>query len=232
MIRILVAEDETKINDMICDYLDALGFAVTPALDGREALKLFRKDPADLILMDVMMPVLDGIDVLREIRKESRVPVIMVTAKAGEGDKVLGLELGADDYICKPFSMKEMAARVRAVLRRSEPATALSSDRDQDPVSLRELTLDPIKRSVKIREASVDVTAAQFSILYKMISSPGRVYTRMDLLKSFQEDPYEGYERSIDVHIKNIRKLIEENPSHPEYLQTVWGVGYRMREDL
>lgn len=232
MTRILVAEDEKKINEMICDYLDALGFEVISALDGREALKLFRKDTPDLILMDIMMPLLDGTDVLREIRKESRVPVIMVTAKAGEGDKVLGLELGADDYICKPFSMKEMAARVRAVLRRSEPAETGPSDLDLEPVGLRELTLDPVKRSVKIRGAFVDVTAAQFGILYKMIRSPGRVYSRMDLLKSFQEDPYEGYERSIDVHIKNIRKLIEENPSQPEYIQTVWGVGYRMREDL
>jgi DNA-binding response OmpR family regulator len=235
MMRILVAEDETKINEMICDYLDALGYETVSALDGRDALKQFRKVLPDLILMDIMMPVLDGTDVLREIRKESRVPVIMVTAKAGEGDTVLGLELGADDYITKPFSMKELAARIRAVLRRIEPEMpAMSEDSSTDssvPVSMGDLTLDPAKRTVRVKGHSVEMTAAQFSILYKMICSPGRVYSRMDLLKSFQEDPYEGYERSIDVHIKNIRKLIEEDPSHPEYIQTVWGVGYRMRED-
>ncbi len=232
MTRILVAEDEKKINDMICDYLEALGFETDSAPDGREALKQFRKNPPDLVLMDIMMPVLDGTDVLREIRKESRVPVIMVTARADEGDKVLGLELGADDYITKPFSMKEMAARIRAVLRRAEPVPGPDgSAAEEEPVSLRELTLDPVKRSVRIGGKSVEMTAAQFSILHKMIRTPGRVYTRMDLLKSFQEDPYEGYERSIDVHIKNIRKLIESDPSHPGYIQTVWGVGYKMKEE-
>ena len=231
MIRILVAEDEKKINTMICDYLEALGFETESVFDGREALKQFRKVPPDLVLMDIMMPVLDGTDVLREIRKESRVPVIMVTAKAEEGDKVLGLELGADDYITKPFSMKEMAARVRAVLRRANPEPLSSPESGEDePVTLGDLSVDPVKRAVKVRGRSVDMTAAQFSILYKMISSPGRVFSRMDLLKAFQEDPYEGYERSMDVHIKNIRKLIEDDPAHPEYIQTVWGVGYRMRE--
>jgi DNA-binding response OmpR family regulator len=182
--------------------------------------------------MDIMMPVLDGIDVLREIRKESRVPVIMVTAKAEEGDKVLGLELGADDYITKPFSMKEMAARVRAVLRRAEPDNSpVDTNAEPEFLALRELSMDPSKMRVEIRGGAVEMTAAQFHILYKMLRSPGRVYSRMDLLNSFQEDPYEGYERSIDVHIKNIRKLIEEDPSHPEYIQTVWGVGYKMRED-
>ncbi len=231
MTRILIAEDEKKINDMICDYLEALGFETRQVFDGREALRQFRKDPPDLVLLDIMMPVLDGTDVLREIRKESRVPVIMVTAKAEEGDKVLGLELGADDYITKPFSMKEMAARVRALLRRASPEEIFrEGDRDDSPVTLGDLTMDPVKMSVKVRGKSVEMTAAQFQILFKMIRSPGRVYSRMDLLKAFQEDPFEGYERSMDVHIKNIRKLIESDPSHPEYIQTVWGVGYRMRE--
>ncbi len=231
MTRILIGEDERKINDMIRDYLDALGFDPVQAFDGREVLKEFRKDPPDLILLDIMMPVLDGTDVLREIRKESRVPVIMVTARAEEGDKVLGLELGADDYISKPFSMKEMAARVRAVLRRAAPLDTAEPEAAEDsPVSLGDLTMDPVKMSVKVRGIPVDMTAAQFQILYKLIRSPGRVYSRMDLLKAFQDDPFEGYERSMDVHIKNIRKLIEEDPAHPEYIQTVWGVGYRMRE--
>ena len=231
MTRILIGEDEKKINDMIRDYLDALGYETTQVFDGREVLKEFRRDPPDLVLLDIMMPVLDGTDVLREIRKESRVPVIMVTAKAEEGDKVFGLELGADDYISKPFSMKEMAARIRAVLRRAAPEEVPSGDESEDgPVTLGDLSMDPVKMSVKVRGKNVEMTAAQFQILYKMIRSPGRVYSRMDLLKAFQEDPFEGYERSMDVHIKNIRKLIEADPSHPEYIQTVWGVGYRMRE--
>jgi len=231
MKTILVAEDEQKINTMICDYLEALGFGTRPVYDGREALREFRKEAPDLVLLDIMMPLLDGTEVLREIRKESRVPVIMVTAKAEEGDTVLGLELGADDYITKPFSMKELAARIRAVLRRAEPVPGTeTASEDGAPVSLGDLTVDPVKRSVLVRKEPVELTAAQFGILYKMIRSPGRVFTRMDLLKSFQEDPYEGYERSIDVHIKNIRKLIEAEPAHPEYIQTVWGVGYKMRE--
>ena len=231
MTRILIGEDEKKINDMVRDYLDALGFDTVQAFDGREVLKEFRKDSPDLILLDIMMPVLDGTDVLREVRKESSVPVIMVTAKAEEGDKVLGLELGADDYITKPFSMKEMAARIRAVLRRAGPADISEPELPEDsPVTQGDLVMDPVKMSVKIRGRSVEMTAAQFQILYKLIRSPGRVYSRMDLLKAFQDDPFEGYERSMDVHIKNIRKLIEEDPAHPEYIQTVWGVGYRMRE--
>jgi len=231
MKTILVAEDETGINEMIRDYLEALGFSTLSASDGMEALKLFREKQPDLVLLDIMMPRLDGTEVLREIRRESDVPVLMVTARSGEGDTVLGLELGADDYITKPFSMKELAARIRTVLRRAQhPASAAEKGDQSLPLVQGSLILDRIKRAVSIRNHSVDLTAAQFDILEKMMQSPGRVFTRMDLLKAFQEDPYEGYERSIDVHIKNIRKLIEEDPAHPEYILTVWGVGYKMQD--
>lgn len=233
MTRILVAEDETGINEMVCDYLEALGFETVSASDGIEALKLFRKEKPDLVLLDIMMPRLDGTEVLREIRKDSEVPVLMVTARSGEGDTVLGLELGADDYIAKPFSMKELAARIRTVLRRARPvAERVRGDEDMpgEEISLGELRIDSSRHSVHVGEKAVDLTAAQFDILLKMLRSPGRVFSRMELLHAFQEDPYEGYERSIDVHIKNIRKLIETDPAHPEYIQTVWGVGYRMRE--
>ena len=232
MEKILVAEDEAGINEMVCDYLEALGFETLAAFDGMEALKLFRKESPDLVLLDIMMPRLDGTEVLREIRRDSEVPVLMVTAKSGEGDTVLGLELGADDYIAKPFSMKELAARIRTVLRRARPAadSAAEAETDEKEFSIVDLRVDSIKRSVHIADRVVDLTAAQFEILLKMVRSPGRVFSRMDLLNAFQDDPYEGYERSIDVHIKNIRKLIESDPAHPEYIQTVWGVGYRMRE--
>ncbi len=233
METILVAEDETGINEMICDYLSALGFTTLSAFNGIDALKIFRGDKPDLVLLDIMMPRLDGTEVLREIRRESDVPILMVTARSGEGDTVLGLELGADDYIAKPFSMKELAARIRTVLRRSRSVlSAAEAENQTDPLIQGALVLDRIKRSVTVRDKAVDLTAAQFDILEKMMHSPGRVFTRMDLLKAFQEDPYEGYERSIDVHIKNIRKLIELDPAHPEYILTVWGVGYKMQDAL
>jgi DNA-binding response OmpR family regulator len=196
MTRILVAEDETGINEMVCDYLEALGFETLAAFDGIEALKLFRKESPDLVLLDIMMPRLDGTEVLREIRKDSDVPVLMVTARSGEGDTVLGLELGADDYIAKPFSMKELAARIRTVLRRARPAEE-SGGADEgagEVISLGELRIDSSRRSVHIGGQAVDLTAAQFGILLKMLRSPGRVFNRMELLNAFQEDPYEGYE--------------------------------------
>ncbi|MDA3958331.1 response regulator transcription factor [Oceanispirochaeta sp.] len=230
MKTILVAEDEAGINEMICDYLDALGFKTISATDGIEALKIYRKEKLDLVLLDIMMPRLDGTEVLREIRKESEIPILMVTARSGEGDTVLGLELGADDYIAKPFSMKELAARIRTVLRRSTPLSAPAPEEDNPGLVQAELHMDRIKRTVSIRGKSVELTAAQFNILEKLMKSPGRVFSRMDLLQAFQEDPYEGYERSIDVHIKNIRKLLEEDPGHPEYILTVWGVGYKMQD--
>ena len=231
MKTILVAEDEAGINEMICDYLEALGFKTISAQDGIEALKVYRTEKLDLVLLDIMMPRLDGTEVLREIRKESDLPILMVTARTGEGDTVLGLELGADDYIAKPFSMKELAARIRTVLRRSRPAAAIvAEEAGMTKLVQAELSMDRVKRTVSIRGKLADLTAAQFDILEKMMKSPGRVFSRMDLLQAFQEDPYEGYERSIDVHIKNIRKLIEEDPAHPEYILTVWGVGYKMQD--
>ncbi|MDC7232788.1 MAG: response regulator transcription factor [Spirochaetales bacterium] len=232
MKTILVVEDEQGINEMVCDYLEALGFSTLSAGNGVEGLKLFRNHPVDMVLLDIMMPGLDGTEVLREIRREGNTPVIMVTARTGESDTVLGLELGADDYIAKPFSMKELAARVRTVLRRSEPAGSGTSEEDSsgEILTIGELVMDRSRHSVTVRGASAELTAAQFDILGKMMKSPGRVFTRMDLLQSFQEDPYEGYERSIDVHIKNIRKLIETDPAHPEYILTVWGVGYKMQD--
>jgi DNA-binding response OmpR family regulator len=229
---ILVAEDETEMNRMICDYLEAVGFRTVSARDGSEALDLFRNEEPALLLLDIMMPRLDGIDVTRRIRSQANTPIIMLTAMAEEGDKLMGLEIGADDYITKPFSMKELAARIRAVLRRTKSFSQPSEGNEElPPLKEGDLVLDRLKMLLYKEGKSVILTAVQYAILEKMMASPGRVFNRMDLLNSFQEDPWEGYERTIDVHIKNIRKLTETDPSHPKYIETVWGVGYRFREE-
>lgn len=230
---ILVTEDERELNRMICDYLEAVGYKTLSAFNGREALDLFRQYEPALLVLDVMMPELDGIDVTRRVRAQSPVPIIMLTARAEEGDKLMGLEIGADDYMTKPFSMKELAARIRAVLRRTETFNKQKkqgAEEEKEPIREGDLLLDRWKMTIYIKDAAVDLTAVQYALLEKMMASPGRVFTRMDLLNSFQEDPWEGYERTIDVHIKNLRKLIEADPSHPAYIETVWGVGYRFRE--
>jgi DNA-binding response OmpR family regulator len=231
---ILVTEDEKEMNRMICDYLEAVGYRTLSALDGQEALEIFREQEPALVVLDIMMPKLDGIDVTRRIRAASSVPIILLTARAEEGDKLMGLEIGADDYMTKPFSMKELAARIRAVLRRTEGFAQKKAEAEEDnkaPLKEGELILDRLKMTLYKEGKAVNMTAVQYAILEKMMSSPGRVFTRMDLLNSFQADPWEGYERTIDVHIKNIRKLTETDPSHPVYVETVWGVGYRFREE-
>jgi len=225
-IRILVAEDEKDLNAMICDYLQAMGFETLSAYNGKEALDIFLEQKPDLLVLDIMMPVVDGLDVTRSIRERSTVPIILLTAKAEEGDKLLGLEIGADDYITKPFSLKELAARIRVIMRRVQPVQAAGGE----ILSLHGLELDQEKRTVKKEGQLLNLTAVQFDILHKLMDSPGRVFKRLDLLGAFQEDPWEGYERTMDVHIKNLRKLIENDPSHPRLIETVWGVGYRFRE--
>lgn len=231
---ILVTEDEKEMNRMICDYLEAVGFKTISAQDGQEAMDIFRQQEPALVVLDVMMPKLDGIDVTRRIRSQSNVPIIMLTARAEEGDKLMGLEIGADDYMTKPFSMKELAARIRAVLRRTE-GFAQKSDQaskgENPPLEEGDLVLNRRKMTLRKRDKNIDITAVQYALVEKMMADPGRVFSRMDLLNSFQDDPWEGYERTIDVHIKNIRKLIEDDPSHPHYIETVWGVGYRFSED-
>jgi len=226
--KILVVDDEKDLNSMIVDYLEAMGHTVLSAFNGKNALELFRSDQPDLIVLDLMMPGIDGIDVTRRIRSQSDIPIIMLTAKAEEGDKLLGLEIGADDYITKPFSLKELAARIRVIMRR---VTAPQKQDADSIIQLHGLELDSEKRRVRKQGRILDLTAVQFDLLQQFMGSPGRVFSRMDLLGSFQEDPWEGYERTIDVHIKNLRKLIENDPAHPEIIETVWSVGYRFREE-
>jgi len=226
---ILVVDDEKKIHDMITDYLDSLGYVTFTASDGKEALEKFRQSEPDLVVLDIMMPGIDGVDVTRRIRSESTVPIILVTAKSRESDKLIGLDTGADDYITKPFSLKELEARIRTVLRRI--GASESRTEEAEPVSSRDIELDPGKMAVRRGGKPVDLTTAQFKILETLMRSPGRVFSRMDLLKSFQETAFEGYERTIDVHIKNIRKALEPDPARPIYILTVWGAGYKFAEE-
>ncbi len=230
MARILVVDDEKNILKMIMDYLEAVGFNTTGAENGITALKMFREEDFDLIILDFMMPGIDGIDVIRRIRETSAVPIIMLTARAEENDKLMGLEIGADDYMVKPFSMKELAARIRAVLRRTGKDGNLNKMALEN-IKYRDLEMDVTKRSLKRDGKSIDLTMVQFELLKSMLQSPGRVFTRGDLLAVLQEASYESYERTIDVHIKNIRKAIEPVPSEPTYILTVWGVGYKLAEE-
>lgn len=230
--KILVVDDEEKIRTMICDYLEAVGFTTVSAKDGVEAVSISISEQPDLIIMDIMMPGIDGIDSTRRIRERSNVPIIMVTAKAEEGDKLLGLEMGADDYVVKPFSLKELAARVRSLLRRVSFSEEITEEpKEKTIITIKEITINTEKMTVTRGENKIHLTSVQFDILKLLMLNPGRVFQRVQILNSFQEDLFEGYERTIDVHIKNIRKAIEITPSKPEYIETVWGVGYKFTEE-
>lgn len=230
MAKILVVDDEAKILKMVSDYLEAVGFEVTGTTDGVTALKIFRESEFDLIVLDFMMPGIDGIDVIRRVRENSAVPIVMLTARAEENDKLMGLEIGADDYIVKPFSMKELAARIRAVLRRTGKDGEFNT-KSEENIKFSDLEMNTVKRSLTRDGVAIDLTMVQFELLKAFLRSPGRVFTRTDLLGVLQEASYESYERTIDVHIKNIRKAIEPVPSEPRYIITVWGVGYKLSED-
>lgn len=226
-IHVLVAEDEAQLNQMICDYLKSLDWQVSSVRNGQDAMELFFKAEPHILVLDIMMPGMDGLELTRRIRQKSDVPIIMLTARAEEGDKLLGLEIGADDYITKPFSLRELAARIRVILRRVQ---GRSTTHAMESISRGELFLDLQTRRLKKGSATLELTAAQFDMLQLMMASPGRVFKRLELLGAFQEDPWEGYERSVDVHIKNLRKIIEDDPSSPRYIETLWGVGYRFSE--
>lgn len=221
---ILVADDKANIRNLVREYLEAEGFRVIAAVDGREALYAARAEKPDLILLDIMMPEMSGYDFIRAYRKERETPIIVLTAKLDETDKVLGLELGADDYVTKPFGMKELVARIHAVLRRvGRPVT------EAEVLALGELRLDKESRMVTVNEQPVSLTPSEFDLLYILMSAPGRVFPRSDLLLKLQGTTFEGVERTIDVHIRNLRTKIEKDPSKPEYIETVFGIGYKFR---
>jgi two-component system, OmpR family, alkaline phosphatase synthesis response regulator PhoP len=226
--KILVVDDELDIVKVVRAYLEQSGFRVITASDGQQALAVFRHEQPDLIVLDLNLPKMDGLDVCRAIRRESNVPIIMLTARVEETDRLIGLEIGADDYIVKPFSPREVVARVRTVLRRSAPAAA----EQPSPITLGALTIDPIKHEVQLQGRSIDLTPSEFNILLAMASQPGRAFSRMDLLDAAQGEAYEGYERSIDVHIKNLRQKLGDEPRNPTYVLTVYGVGYKFNDKL
>ncbi len=219
---ILIIDDETRLRAMLRVYLEQEGYRVAEAANGREGLYVARYEKPDLIILDLMMPEMNGYDFVRAYSREGAVPIIMLTAKVEDQDKILGLELGADDYVTKPFNVRELLARVRAVMRRQQRAAA-------EPEVLRaaDVTLDRSTATVKVADRAVDLTPSEFEILATLMSAPGRVFSRLDLLDRVAGDAYEGYERTIDVHIRNLRTKIEADPRHPAYIETVYGMGYR-----
>lgn len=228
MKRILVVEDEHKLNDIICDYLGAKGYAVMQCFTGTDAVKAASRERFDLIMLDLMLPGMDGIQVARRVRETDDIPIIMLTARDSEADKILGLETGADDYITKPFSVKELEARIRAVLRRYSFGEEKS--KTGGLIFHAGIELDPVKRLAKKNGKEITLTRAQFDLLSILLSEPGRVFTRSTLVEKVGGYEYEGYERTIDVHIKNIRKILEDDPGNPTILLTVWGIGYKIQE--
>jgi two-component system alkaline phosphatase synthesis response regulator PhoP len=224
---ILVVDDEKRLRDLVRAYLTQEGFRVVTAADGQEALFVARHEKPDLILLDLMMPGMGGHDFIRAYGREWDTPIIILTAKLEESDKVLGLELGADDYVTKPFSMRELTARVRAVLRRMSKAQP-----ESEVLRAADITLDRIGRVVTVGKNHVDLTPSEFDLLATLMSAPGRAFSRLDLLERIQGDAFDGYQRTIDVHVRNLRTKIEPDPSHPCYIESVYGVGYRFAAEI
>jgi len=221
--KILVVDDEKKIVEILKGYLEREGYQVITAYDGRSALELAWSNAPNLIVLDLMLPEVSGWDVCRELRRKSDVPIIMLTARDDTTDKIIGLELGADDYVTKPFDPKEVISRVRAVLRRSEGKTIVKA-----VLNVGDITIDTEKRIVRRGDSNIELTPIEFEIIRVLAENPGRVYSRMQLLDRVQGDAYEGYERTIDSHIKNLRRKLELDPEHPKYVITVYGVGYKL----
>lgn len=226
MTTILIIEDENELVRVLRSYLENAGLTVLSAGRGDSGLALWEKHQPDLVLLDLNLPGMDGLDVARQMRRKRETPIIMVTARVDETDRLVGLELGADDYISKPYSPREVVARVKAVLRRSSPEEQ-AAQRWQSG----DLLVDQASHSVSRAGVTVDLTPTEFNLLAALISQPGRVFTRLQLLESAQGAAYDGYERSVDAHIKNLRAKIERDPRQPQYVETVFGVGYRFRKD-
>jgi len=223
---VMVVDDEERLVSLVKTYLTQEGFRVVTAANGRDALFLARQEKPELIVLDLMMPEMDGYEFMRLHRKERETPIILLTAKVEDSDKILGLELGADDYVTKPFSPRELVARVRAVLRRAGQTPPKA-----DVLRAADITLDRASHVVRIGEQVVDLTPSEFDLLAALISAPGRTFSRLELLDHAQGTAYEGYDRTIDVHVKNLRAKIEPDPRQPRYIETVYGVGYRFAPD-
>ena len=227
MKTILVVDDEPKIVQLARDYLEHAGFEVLIAGDGPAALTAVRQRHPDLVVLDLGLPGLDGLDVTRQLRRDSTIPIVMLTARDDELDKLLGLELGADDYLTKPFSPRELVARVRAVLRRTEASAAGPIDL----IRAGDVVLDVPRMRAEVAGRAVELTATEFGLLRTLAASPGRIFTRAQLLDEVRGVASESYERAIDSHIKNLRRKVEPDPREPRYVLTVYGVGYRFADD-
>lgn len=222
---IMIVDDEKRLVSLVQSYLAQEGYRVVTAYHGRDALLIAQKEAPDLIILDIMMPEMNGYDFMRAQRAVSDTPIIMLTAKVEDDDKIIGLELGADDYMTKPFKPRELMARVRNVLRRAGKTEATGKT-----LRVSDLMLDRDSREVQAGGRSVDLTPSEFDLLAALMSNPGRVYSRLDLLDVIQGVRYEGYERTIDTHIKNLRAKIEVDPRKPRYIETMYGVGYRLNK--
>jgi two-component system alkaline phosphatase synthesis response regulator PhoP len=223
--HILVVDDEPRIAEIARDYLERAGYRVTTAGSGTDALALARTRHPDLIVLDLGLPHMDGLDVTRTLRKQSNVPIIMLTARVDESDKLIGLELGADDYVTKPFSPKELVARVRAVFRRIDAAPERG-----DIIRTGDVTLDKRRMQAKMGDRSIDLTTTEFELLATLARQPGRVFTRAQLLDAIRGEAVDSFDRAIDAHIKNLRRKLEPDPRRPRYVLTVHGVGYKCDE--
>ena len=222
---ICIVDDEQKIREMVHSYLINEGYDVREAGSGEEALQLIEKENMDLVLLDIMMPGMDGYQTLREIRTvQKKLPVILLTAKTDEFDKLLGLEMGADDYITKPFSLRELVARMKAVLRRTQSD---DRDREEEVIVKGNVRINLSTYEVIVQNEPISLTPTEFKILVTLFQKPGRVYSRLQLMNIAMGEIYANYERSIDTHVSNLRKKIEEDPANPKYIQTVYGIGYK-----
>ena len=229
---LLVVEDDENISSAISEYFSRAGYDVTTVQDGLMGVKAALEDPPDAVVLDLMLPKMDGLAVCRELReKVNYMPILMLTAKDDVVDRVLGLEMGADDYITKPFSLRELEARIKSVLRRSRTPSSADGAKDEAPIVRGRLRIDPARREVTIGERQVDLTPKEFDLLRLFAANPGRVFPRKYLLEKIWDYSYEGYDRTIDSHINRLRAKIEENPENPQMVLTVWGIGYKFSDE-
>jgi two-component system alkaline phosphatase synthesis response regulator PhoP len=220
--KVLVVDDEAQIVRVLKAYLEKSGFEVVTAADGPAALTVFQREKPDFMILDLNLPGMDGLEVCKSIRRDSNIPILMLTARVEEADRLVGLELGADDYVVKPFSPREVVLRVRAIFRRAaEPTKA-------DLIQVGELRIDPVEHSVRLAGKPVELTPTEFNILQVLARQPRRVFSRLQIMEEAQGSAFEGYERTIDAHIKNIRLKLESDPKKPIHIQTVFGVGYKL----
>ena len=228
---LLIIEDDDNISTAIEEYFSRAGYAVSTAPDGIAGIEAAVKNRPDVVVLDLMLPKMDGLAVCKELRqKNPQMPILMLTAKDDVVDKVLGLEMGADDYITKPFSLRELEARIKSVLRRARAMAASGDGQDETPIVFGHLRIDPLRREVTISERQVELTPKEFDLLRLFAANPGRVFPRKYLLEKIWDYSYEGYDRTIDSHINRLRSKIEENPDNPQLVLTVWGIGYKFTD--